>query len=383
MSRRSEAADFEVVVVGAGVLGASVADSLARRGHRVALVERNEPAGRDTPSGGRGRILRSAHGGDGLLARLAWRARSLWVQLEHDTGSELLVRSGVLTLVPPDERTWARETTTTLKALGVPVQWIEAEHVGLHFPSFGTAAGLEGAVYEPAGGVLRAAQAVRALVERARNAGAELVTGEACPTGPAQIGVGGTSLTARQIVWACGAALPATLPGLDRWEKRYQDVVHLRATARWQAECLPAWVDRVTPAYGHGSLANDGVKLVPDTDRADEKQGPEGAITAAREYAKLRFPDLADAEVQTRLICHYCVTPDGHFVVDRHPTQRGAFVVGGDSGHAFKHGPAIGEHVADLLEGSAKPFNRFQLDRPGLERNGQERPSGPIGSTER
>src|SRR5205807_1279147 len=70
----------------------------------------------------------------------------------------------------------------------------------------------------------------------------------------------------------------------------------------------------------------------------------------AREYAARRFPALADAPVVGTRVCQYDLTPDAHFLVARHPEREDWWLVGGGSGHGFKHGPALAEYLADCVE---------------------------------
>jgi len=74
-----------------------------------------------------------------------------------------------------------------------------------------------------------------------------------------------------------------------------------------------------------------------------------------------RFPALAGAPLVESRVCQYEVTSTGDFLMDRHPEFSSVWLVGGGSGHGFKHGPMVGEHVAALIEGSAKVEERFSL----------------------
>src|SRR5688500_7813680 len=91
-------------------------------------------------------------------------------------------------------------------------------------------------------------------------------------------------------------------------------------------------------------------------------------VAAARDYLALRFPAMAGQPVAEGRVCQYEVTPDTHFIVDRHPSIADAWIVGGGSGHGFKHGPALGEYVSALVMGDAAsaanlapPDDRFAL----------------------
>jgi sarcosine oxidase len=74
-----------------------------------------------------------------------------------------------------------------------------------------------------------------------------------------------------------------------------------------------------------------------------------------------RFPALASAPVASTPACHYGLTANGEFVFDRHPEHSGVWLLGGGSGHGYKHGPALAERVAAVLAGRAEPEPRFAL----------------------
>ncbi len=57
----------------------------------------------------------------------------------------------------------------------------------------------------------------------------------------------------------------------------------------------------------------------------------------------------ADAPLIETRVCQYEQTPDSHFIVDRHPANENVWLLGGGSGHGFKHGPAVGEMMAELI----------------------------------
>jgi glycine/D-amino acid oxidase-like deaminating enzyme len=82
-----------------------------------------------------------------------------------------------------------------------------------------------------------------------------------------------------------------------------------------------------------------------------------------REYVGFRFPALKNAPLLETRVCQYEQTPDSHFIVDRHPKNENVWVVGGGSGHGFKHGPAMGEMMARLILRDATPQAMWRLDR--------------------
>jgi len=106
-----------------------------------------------------------------------------------------------------------------------------------------------------------------------------------------------------------------------------------------------------------------------DPDTADRRASASGE-EAARTLLARRFPALAKAPLSETRVCQYENSSDGHFVIDRHPGLDNVWLVGCGSGHGFKHGPAVGSHIAELVAGTAKPREPFLLaaKRPQQDR---------------
>jgi sarcosine oxidase len=126
-------------------------------------------------------------------------------------------------------------------------------------------------------------------------------------------------------------------------------------------------VDFDAAFYGHALVDPYGVKVGADQDgpQIDPDERPleaeASAAEVARHYLAHRFPGLADAPVASAPACHYGLTVDGQFLFDRHPEHDGVWLLGGGSGHGYKHGPALAEHVAAVLSRTAEPEPRFAL----------------------
>ena len=121
----------------------------------------------------------------------------------------------------------------------------------------------------------------------------------------------------------------------------------------------PAWIDRPAGIYGVPDLDDAGLKVgidehgpAIDPDSEDRVAAPE-AIARARAWVERRFPAMKGAPVVGTKICQYENTSNGDLLVDRHPDFDNVFVVGGGSGHGFKHGPAVGQLAATLVSGGA------------------------------
>ena len=349
------------IVVGAGVFGASLADALARQHWEVTLVDAREPGDPRAESGGETRLIRCSHGADALYARSARRARELWLELDPD----LLVESGVAWFARREDG-WEADSERVLGELGIPVERLTPDEGARLFPSLATG-DLAFVLHEAEAGILRAGVATRALVARAREAGARFRLGEAAPAGGA-VALEGELLEADAVVWASGAWLASLFPGVVDLRVTLQQTVLFRAPPQWRG---PGWVDFDAGLYGHALVEPHGLKVASDADGPPVdpsarplQSGPEAAA-AARAYLAHRFPALADAPVASAPACHYSLTADSNFVFARHPEHERVWLLGGGSGHGFKHGPALAEHAAGVLAGRAPPEPRFALGERG------------------
>src|SRR5881392_4062017 len=156
---------MRVVIVGGGTFGASLAWWLAGTGDEVTLVDQFDPGDVRATSGGETRLIRCSHGADADYARSARRARTLWRELEAETGAALLAECGVVWFAH-GETGWEAESLRVLGELGIPAEREPVEATARRFPSF-RGDDLAWALYEPEAGVLRAQAAVRALARAA------------------------------------------------------------------------------------------------------------------------------------------------------------------------------------------------------------------------
>ena len=357
------------IVVGAGIFGGSLAHELRDRGWDVTLVDRYPPGHARAASGGETRLIRSAHGADVWYVRSVRRAWTRWQELEEETGSSLLVRCGVVWFAS-DHAGWEAESERVLTAEGVATERLTPAAAASLFPSF-SGDDLAFCLFEPEAGVLRARDATQAVVSLARRKGVRFVGGEARQRADGGIDVEGEHLDADVVVWACGAWLPGLFPEHARLRVTRQEVLHFGAPIAWETPSVPAWVDYEAAFYGVGDVDGRGVKVSPD------REGPEfdpdrddrtlsvAAEAEARGYLGRRFPSLADAPVVFSRVCPYSLTADTNFLIARHPERERAWLLGGGSGHGFKHGPSLAEYVAGLLESGDEPDPRFGLGERG------------------
>jgi glycine/D-amino acid oxidase-like deaminating enzyme len=253
--------------------------------------------------------------------------------------------------------------------LAIPVEHLSPAEVVHRWPGI-RADDLAWALFEPEGGLLLARRGVEAVARAAHHAGADLRIAAVRPPAPAAAGrlesitlLDGSRIAAEAFVFACGPWLPSLFPDAigDRIRVTQQSVHYLGPApgdARWMAPRFPSWVDYETTFYGIGAVATTGVKVATDSygppfdpsGTADRLVDPD-ALPPIRDYCRVRFPDLADAPVVETRVCQYETTEDAQFLIDRHPSLDDVWLVGGGSGHGFKHGPVIGRYVAALLDG--------------------------------
>jgi glycine/D-amino acid oxidase-like deaminating enzyme len=187
----------------------------------------------------------------------------------------------------------------------------------------------------------------------------------------------GSTLRADQYVFACGAWLGKLFPETigHRIRATRQEVFFFGTPAGDQSFTeakLPVWADhRDRFMYGIPGNQNRGFKIADDTrgpefdpTSGDRMVSAEG-IKSARDYVAFRFPALKDAPLLESRVCQYENSPDNNFVVDRHPRHENVWLLGGGSGHGFKHGPALGQMVAALVLEHKDPEALFRLGRLG------------------
>jgi monomeric sarcosine oxidase len=367
----------DVVVIGSGVFGAWTAYYLAGAGARVTLVDQYGPGNSRSSSGDESRILRCGYGRDEIYSRFAGLSRERWLELEarNDSGLPLWHPCGVLWLAAADDA-YVAETLETLRSGGYSVEVLDRADVCARYPHLG-ADGVDGALFEADGGVVMARRSVQALAAELSRKGVIVRRGQALtPSGPGPVTsvrlADRTEIFGDLFVFACGAWLPAVFPELlgRRIIPTRQVVMYFGTPAgddRFTAVHTPAWVDFGSGIYGVPDLENRGLKVGIDThgarfdpDSGDRTVDPE-SIELARRWLRRRLPALADAPLVESRVCQYENTSSGDFLIDRHPDHRNVWIVGGGSGHGFKHGPAVGEYVARLMTANSAPDARFAL----------------------
>ncbi|MGH9773459.1 MAG: FAD-dependent oxidoreductase [Candidatus Acidiferrales bacterium] len=368
--------DFDVAVIGAGVFGSWTAHALAHSGAKVALLDAYGPANSRASSGGESRIIRMGYGSDELYTRWSMRSLPIWKELFARTRRpELFQPTGVLWMARENER-HAHETASTFARLGVAFEKLSHAELEKRFPQI-SLTDIAWGIFEPESGVLMARRAVQVVIAEAVRTGVEYFAEAAAgPTGSGRLDgialASGRRISAEKFVFACGPWLGKIFPNIlnDRIFPSRQEVFFFGIPAgnlRFAPPAFPTWLNLGDEMYGMPDLEGRGLKIAhdrhgPRVDPDTQSRLPSAeALRFAQDYLARRFPALKDAPVVESRVCQYENTSNGDFLVDRHPDFENVWLVGGGSGHGFKHGPAIGEYVAGLLAGTMAAEPRFSL----------------------
>jgi monomeric sarcosine oxidase len=368
----------KVAVIGAGVFGAWMAHHLQQQGHRVTLVDAFGPAHSRSSSGGESRLIRYSYGRDAIYTRMARDSLPQWRQLGEDAGLAIFMPTGVLFFFASEEP-YFRDTLAAHSELGLPTEVLTAAAMRKRFPMFDFS-GIEVGLFEPDFGALLARRAVQLLVEQfARNGGTYLQAGAL----PLEHQTGrlehvrlssGDRLGADSFVFALGPWLPKYFPDVigERILPTRQEVFFFApppGERQLLPGAMPAWADfnGGDMFYGTPDLEARGVKFAydrhgepvdPDT---QDRRPSVAALEQIIAYRDRRFPLLRGAPLTEARVCQYENSSTGDFLIDLHPRLENVLLVGGGSGHGFKHGPEVGRYAAARLFGSVEPEARFSL----------------------
>lgn len=341
-------AGSDVVVIGAGVMGAATACSLASAGRSVTILERFAVGHTKGSSHGKSRVFRFSYA-EPHYVEMGMESLKLWRDLEERAGVEILEQTGGL-----DFGEEALANAKALEACGAAFGWVEAKDVGRRWPQVRVDTGRP-VLYSPDTGWTNADLAVETFIALARDQGAELVEGqhvhEIAPSdGEVVIRTADGSWSAQAVVVTAGPWSKDLLEQLDI----ELPVVPIRQTAAFfrQRETAPVFVEwgehplYALPDPDLGLKAAEHILDAPPDD-PDEQGGPDmESVERVSEWVARRFP-TADPKPATVETCFYTVTADESFILERH----GRVVIGSPcSGHGFKFAPLTGRRLAALAE---------------------------------
>ncbi len=367
-----------VAVVGAGAFGGWTALRLLERGARVTLLDAWGPGNSRASSGGETRIMRGTYGPEQPYTKLAARALHLWAKYERRWKRQFLHRTGVLWMVSSGVDAFERGSLQMLREARIKFHELSTSEMKKRWPQINFA-GIHWGIYEPDCGYLEARVSCQAVVDAFVSQGGgyrqSAVSTDHLESAPVRSLTlsDGSRLQADLYVFACGPWLgkmfPQTVGGLIRPTK--QDIFFFGPPAgnsHFTDAQLPVWGDHGKRfLYGIPGSGHRGFKVADDTRGAvfdptsGERTVSQATLKRVREYIAFRFPAMKDAPLIETRVCQYEQTPDSNFIIDRHPRMANVWLLGGGSGHGFKHGPAIGELMAEsiLKDGEVEPVWRL------------------------
>ena len=352
---------YDVIVLGVGGVGSAALSHLAQRGARVLGIDRFPPGHDRGSSHGDTRIIRQAYFEHPDYVPLVKRAYTLWTDLAKRSGQTLYHETGLLQVGPHDGHV-VQGVLKSAAQHGLSVERLSPTESARRFPGFRIPEPLT-AVFEARAGYLRVEDCVRAHAAAAQRSGAELRIGEtvlewSAKDSGATVRTDAGTYSAANLIITAGAWAGQLLGDLG------VPLEVVRKSLYWFATDAPHYrEDRGGPAflfetpqgefYGFPEIDSLGVKTAEHTgglpvadpltvDRSED----------ARETARLRafltehVPFVSTR--QTRFTtCLYTLSPDRHFLVDRHPRHRNVAFAAGLSGHGFKFASVLGEVLAD------------------------------------
>ncbi|HEX6890032.1 MAG TPA: FAD-dependent oxidoreductase [Chryseolinea sp.] len=367
-----------IVVVGAGAFGGWSALYLLRKGFKVTLIDAWGPAHSRSSSGDETRVIRSTYGANQVYFDMNVRALELWKENEKTFGRKIFFNAGVIWFCYENQTPLVDDSVPFAKSHSMDYEYLHPAEIRKRYPLINVA-DLHHAYLDPYGGYLKARESVHSVHEAFIKEGgkyfqckvsvnAELDTkGILLSTG--------TNLQADAFVFACGSWLGSLFPDVlqEIITCTKQEVYYFGPPAEESQnfENLPVWVDVDGKDFYYGIPGNAyrGFKIGVDIrgETFDPTSGDHtltpSALENARKFIAHRFPKLKGAPLVEHRICPYENSPDGNFVFDKHPGYNNVFLLGGGSGHGFKHGPALGELVADVFSGTKEIPEIFLLKR--------------------
>jgi sarcosine oxidase len=368
-----------VIVVGAGAFGGWSALQLVQRGAKVTLLDAWGPGNSRASSGGETRTIRATYGpAHFLYTKMVARALQLWQENEQRWNLQLFFRGGALRMAGADD-SYERAALPNMEQAGVRFEKLSVDDCARRWPQI-SFEGVSWSVYEPDSGFLAARRGCEAVLKAFLKAGGQYRQAQASPGRIAANRMDGISVSPSEIlnadhyVFAPGPWLGKVFPFLaPTITVTRQEVFFFGTPAgdlRFNEAQLPTWMDGgKSPFFGVPGNHWRGFKIADDTrgpiidPSTMERQISGAKLTAARAYLRMRFPVMANSPLLESRVCQYENSTDHNFILDRHPEAVNVWIVGGGSGHGFKHGPVMGEMVADAVLGLKTPPTEMGLGR--------------------
>ncbi|XP_064612435.1 peroxisomal sarcosine oxidase-like [Liolophura sinensis] len=381
---------FDVVVVGAGIMGSSTAYYLVNQGRKVLLLEQFRLPHTRGSSHGQSRGFRKAYP-QKFYANMTDEALEAWNRLERESGTSLYRRTGLL-VVGKKGSQCLEETDVTLKQTNCSHERLSHAQMTKRYPQFSYPDNYEG-VLDHTAGILWASAAVLAYQTVFRCRGGVLNDGDKVlriiPADISEVVTSRARYKTRSVIITAGP-----------WTNKILKDLGLSLPLKTLRTYLPYW--RVAPNGGMSiedkSAPCMSEKIGPDADenyvyhspsaeypghvKIALHDGPEAdpenpdetsqddVIGKLADYIRSHLPFVHAKKPSIVEPCMYTMTPDHHFVLDRHPRYRNIIIGAGFSGHGFKMAPVVGKVLGQLSLGQSPSYDLtpFRISRfPGVK----------------
>lgn len=372
---------YDVIVLGAGAMGSAAAYHLARSGQRVLLLEQFEIDHQKGSSYGLSRIIRYAYDHPAYIA-LAKAVYPMWADLEQEAGEKLYTRTGGLDFGRADQ-TSLTGTITALKQAGIPYELPTLDDARKRFPQFRFDDDML-FLYQADAGILAASKCVRAHIRLAEKHGAVVLANTpvikvVAYRNHVEVQTDSDTYVSARLVITAGSWAKSVLLQLGlnlplvpvRCHESYFDT---ESTADYETDRFPVFIAHMKYAYdpmpyGIASHQGSGLKVAfhggrPFNHPSEIDYKPDYAeVDKVLGFAQRYLVGVT--KLRLARVCLYTVTPDDHFLIDKHPEYPHIVFGGGCSGHSFKFATLIGKVLSDLtLEGSTSyDVSLFNLSR--------------------
>lgn len=353
---------YDAIVLGLGAMGSAAAWSLSARGLRVLGIEQFELGHERGSSHGHTRIIRKAYFEHPDYIPLLHRAYELWGELERAAARTLFHRVGLL-LCGDEHSALIAGVRRAAEIHELGLDALTPDEIASRFPGFVAGAAQVG-LFEADAGYLLVEDCVRAMAAQAAARGATLITGRPVEDWHVEgdevvVRSGGDVHRGRRLILCAGSwtARCAHDLGLPLTVRRKIQLWFACGDERYSlASGFPAFAfeDDTGFFYGFPEIVPGQIKIaehtggdiVADADQIDRELRESDPVRVQR-FVERHLPGVSPTVVR-HSACMYTMTPDGHFIVDRHPRHPQVTLAAGFSGHGFKFAPLIGEALADL-----------------------------------
>jgi glycine/D-amino acid oxidase-like deaminating enzyme len=369
-----------IIVIGAGAFGGWSSLYLQRKGYKVTLIDAFGVGNSRSSSGDETRVIRSTYGNNKTYFDLNVRALELWKENQQQLQAKLFHNTGALWFCYNAQTPIVDDSIPFTQEHKMLYEYLSPADIKKRYPVI-NADDLHHAYYDPFAGYLKARESCQVVLEAFIKAGGNYIQALASPGRIEEKRLQSIYLSDNAEIkgdaylFACGSWLGKMFPEVlsTRITCTKQEVYYFGTPAKFARsfDDLPVWidVDGENFYYGICNNAHRGFKIgidkrgeIFDPTHGERIITPE-ILAKAKSFIQHRFPELKSAPLIESRICPYENSPDGNFIFDIHPETENTFFLGGGSGHGFKHGPALGELVANVLSGESTVPSIFSLAR--------------------